>query len=120
MTVVSLKSSPRPVPLACAHCGAVHEPVLILVDPARALLGGGRTSGIAGALGICAIDETILVLVRTAGALLRRGEGDVVVVAAAGGEGHATESEEEGKTETSSHGRILRVARDGDRAALGS
>ena len=33
MTVVSLESSTRPVPLACAHCGAGHEPVPSAICP---------------------------------------------------------------------------------------
>lgn len=33
MTVVSLQSSTRPVPLACAHCAAIHEPVASAVCP---------------------------------------------------------------------------------------
>ncbi len=33
MTVVALESSTRPVPLACAHCASIHEPVASAVCP---------------------------------------------------------------------------------------
>ena len=33
MTVVSLEPSVRPVPLVCAHCAAIHEPIASAVCP---------------------------------------------------------------------------------------